>query len=61
MADVFVSYNAEDRRRVQPGRDQDDFRGVEQAAREDSEARAYPVFREQPARAELPLKLFGDD
>ena len=50
-----------DRRRAQPSRDQDDLRGVEQAVREDSEVRAYPVYREQPARAEFPIRLFGDD
>jgi hypothetical protein len=50
-----------DRRRAQQSRDQDDLRGVEEAVREDSEARAYPVYREQPARAEFPIRLFGDD
>jgi hypothetical protein len=50
-----------DRRRAQPSRVQDDLRGVEQAVREDSEVRAYPVYREQPARAEFPIRLFGDD
>lgn len=53
-----------DRRRAQQNRDQDDhdLRGVEEAVREDSEVRAYPVYREQPARAEFPqIRLFGDD
>jgi hypothetical protein len=57
-----------ERRRLQQARDQDDLRGVEQAVREDrpavredSEARAYPVYREVPARAEFPIRLFGDD
>jgi hypothetical protein len=51
-----------DRRRAQQSRDQDELRSVEQAVREDSEARAYPVYREQPARAEFPqIRLFGDD
>jgi hypothetical protein len=50
-----------DRRRAQQGRDQDDLRAVEESVREDSEARAYPVYREQPARAEFPIRLFGND
>jgi hypothetical protein len=51
-----------DRRRSQQNRDQDELRGVEEAVREDSEARAYPAYREQPARAEFPqIRLFGDD
>jgi hypothetical protein len=50
-----------DRRRAQQSRDQDDLRNVEESVREDSEARAYPVYREQPARAEFPIRLFGND
>ena len=50
-----------ERRRQQQSREQDDLRSVEQAVREDSEARAYPVYREAPSRAEFPIRLFGDD
>jgi hypothetical protein len=50
-----------DRRRAQQSRDQDDLRAVEESVREDSEARAYPVYREQPTRAEFPIRLFGSD
>jgi hypothetical protein len=50
-----------DRRRAQQSRDQDDLRSVEESVREDSEARAYPAYREQPARVEFPIKLFGND
>jgi hypothetical protein len=51
-----------DRRRAQQSREQDDLRSVEESVREDTEARAYPVYRERPVRAEFPqIRLFGDD